>query len=278
MDTESSLHHSVLPHTADDVVISEPESQLWRGIRRFLANRVATASFAGLAILVVLAILAPLITRQSPTYFPILHMRLSEMPSARHWLGTDGLGRDQFSRVLYGLRPPVAVGFIGAILCSILGGFLGVTAGYFGGWVDVVVTRITELVWVVPGFLLVILVAALFGQAFDAWFGAVGILALVTILLATDSWPLITRLSRAESLRMRQSEFVEAAIVGGSTHRQIIRRHLLSNLWGILSVQGAFHVGSFIFTEAVLTFFGLGTPAPIPDVGQMSADALDVLY
>ncbi|MGH2447068.1 MAG: ABC transporter permease [Chloroflexota bacterium] len=280
MPVQTPVQHvgALVPIFDESEILNRPVSQGRLVVERFWKNKAAVGSLIVLVLMALIAVLAPAITRYNPIYFNVTHFVVDGPPGPSHWLGTDAIGRDVFSRIVYGMRPPLAVGFFGAALCTILGGLIGAVAGYFGGWIDEILMRFTEFIFVVPGILLIILGVAFFGEALDATFGLTGRLVMITLFLATDSWPVIMRLTRAEAMRMRSAEFVEAALVAGTTQWQIVRRHVLANVWGILMVQGSFLVSSFVFTLAVLTILGIGTLPPLPDISQMILDAPQVFY
>jgi peptide/nickel transport system permease protein len=190
-------------------------------------------------------------------------------PSAHHWLGTDILGRDFYTRVLYSMRGPLGVAFTGAALCVIIGAITGILAGYAGGWIDGVLSRITEMIFVIPGLLFIILMTALFGSVLEGPLGTMGRYIMIMFFLATDSWPVIMRLTRAQTLSMKETQFIEAAVVTGTSTKNIIMRHLLPNMGGILLVQGGLFLPGFLFATAVLGLFGLGAQGDYPDLGAM---------
>ena len=258
--------------------VAPPESWIGQAWRRFRHNGMAVASLGLMLLSILAAVFAPLITPYDPIHFTLTgHKLLLDVgPSPAHWLGTDALGRDVFSRLIYGMRAPLAVAIPGAVLCTVIGGLIGVLSGYYGGLVDEVLVRITEFIFVVPGFLMLILTVALFGNALNGSFGPYGRLILITLFIATDNWPIIMRLSRGEALRLREMQFVEAATVAGTRPLAIVRHHLLRNMLGILLVQGSFMVGNFVFVTAVLSLFGLGTPGDWPDVGAMLIEGASI--
>lgn len=249
---------------------ARPISPFRRGINRFIANRAALVSLAVLLIASGLALAAPLLAPYDP-----MAMNLNNMhgaPSAHHWLGTDILGRDFYSRTLFSLRGPLGVAFSGATLCVLIGSLTGILAGYVGGWIDGLLSRITEVIFVIPGLLFIILLTALFGNVLEGPFGTAGRYIMIMFFLATDSWPVIMRLTRAQTLSMKETQFIEAALVTGTSTRRIITRHLLPNMGGILLVQGGLFLPGFLFATAVLGLFGLGAQAGYPDLGTMIVD------
>lgn len=218
----------------------------------------------------VLALAAPLIAPYDP--MAMFAGPMHAPPSGHHWLGTDILGRDFYSRILYSMRGPLGVAFSGASLCVVIGAVTGIVSGYAGGWIDGLLSRITEIIFVVPGLLLIILLVSLFGSVLEGPFGTFGRYLMIMFFLATDSWPVIMRLTRAQTLSMKETQFIEAAQVTGTSTRRIITRHLLPNMGGILLVQGGLFLPGFLFATAVLGLFGLGAQGGYPDLGTMIDD------
>ena len=169
-------------------------------------------------------------------------------PSAAHWLGTDDLGRDTFSGVLSGARASLLVGIATASIAGVLGTAVGAVAGFYGGMVDDLLMRLTELVQIVPRFFLAILVAALFGPS----------LTFLTLLLALTFWPTTARLVRSQILTLRHREWVVAARAIGLGELPILIRHVLPHALGLIVVTAALQIGAAILVEASLSFLGLG--------------------
>ncbi len=239
-------------------------------IRRFRRNWAAMISLVVVAALVFIAVFAPFMHTTNPLsqdYFT-----LWSGPSGSHWFGTDGVGRDIYSRLVFGLRVPLMVGLIGTMITVVIGALIGVTAGFFGGVTDGVLSRFTDVIFAFPAFLLSLITVALFGQALDPIFGGAGRVMLLTFIFALVSWPPLTRFVRSLSLALTQQQFVEAAKTSGSSNWKIIRRHLLPNMWGLILVQAALITVGIIYTEVTLSIFGLGIAPPDPDVGQMLWD------
>ncbi len=177
------------------------------------------------------------------TRFPAL-----QPPSPAHWLGTDDLGRDTLSGVLSGARASLVVGIATAAVAGLLGTAVGAIAGFYGGVVDDLLMRVTELVQIVPRFFLAILVAALFGPS----------LVFLTLLLAVTFWPTTARLVRSQILTLRQCEWVVAARAVGLGEMRILIRHVVPHALGLIIVTAALQIGAAILVEASLSFLGLG--------------------
>lgn len=279
MQSTSSRHAVIIPvEDQDDERVAPTESWLRQSARRFLRNRAAVACLVFMLAAGFVGVFAPLFTEYDPNAMDALsaHPLIDSLPSHAHWLGTDSLGRDILSRIIYGMRADIAIAVVGGVSCTVLGGLIGAVSGYRGGWIDEILVRITEFIFVIPGLLLIVLVLALFGNALDGPLGPYGRVILITAFIATDNWPIIMRLARGEALRMRDSQFVEAARVNGASDRAIVWRHLLPNMLGILLVQGALMVGGFMFVTAALSLFGLGVPPEWPDLGRMVIEGPDV--
>ena len=214
----------------------------------------------GLTLLaIIIAIAGRALAPQDPFAVSTLQF---QPPGAAHWLGTDDLGRDTLSGVLTGARVSLLVGFVTAATAALIGATVGGIAGFYGGLVDDLLMRLTELVQIAPRFFLAVLVAALFGPS----------IVILTILLAVTFWPLTARLVRSQVLSLRQREYVIAARAIGLTESRILLRHVLPNVVGIILVTAALQVGSAIIVEASLGFLGLGDRSVI-SWGYMLNDA-----
>jgi ABC-type dipeptide/oligopeptide/nickel transport system permease subunit len=155
--------------------------------------------------------------------------------------------------------------------------FFGVVAGYYGGWIDSVLARITDLIFAFPSFLLAFLTVSLFGPQFSLSLGGSGIVILITIVFALVGWPYLMRFVRSLTLSLKEQQFVEAARTVGTPNRKIITKHILPSTWGLVMVQSTFGVGAFIATEAVLSLLGLGVQKPNADLGVMVAEGINNL-
>jgi peptide/nickel transport system permease protein len=230
-------------------------------IRRFLRYRPAIFGAVVIVFLVLIAIFAPWIVHQDPYHQD--YSQLKAPPSAEHLLGTDPLGRDVLSRLVYATRVSLSVGLIAVAIYLVIGTLLGAIAGYYGGWVDGLIMRITDTVMCFPTLIIIITVVALIGPS----------LTNIMIVIGLISWPSIARLVRGQFLSLREMDFVTAAHCLGIPDRRIILRHLLPNCIGPITVAATFGIASAILTEASLSFLGLGVPPPQPSWGQMLTDA-----
>jgi ABC-type dipeptide/oligopeptide/nickel transport system permease subunit len=254
----------------------KPTSLTREAFRRFVANRLALASGVVIIFLFVLAVVANYLPLQSPFHHGS-DFNTDSPPSPQHWMGTDGAGLDEFSRMIYGLRPAFAVGLIGQVITTILGVSLGVIAGYYGGWIDSMLARVTDLFFAFPSFLLAFLVVGLFGPQFAQYGGGTGSVIMITIVFALVGWPGLMRFVRSLTLSLKEQQFVEAARTIGTPNWKIIVRHILPSTWGLVLVQTTFGVGAYIGNEAILSLLGLGVQKPNADLGVMVDDGIGQL-
>jgi oligopeptide transport system permease protein len=240
---------------------------LWSdALRRLRRNRAAVAGAAIILALIAMAIFAGQIAPHS--YTEQFVGGPFEKPSGALPFGTDNLGRDQLSRLIYGARISMAVGVIVQVIVVLVGVPLGAIAGYAGGWLDNLLMRFTDVVYAFPELLFVILLLAALGRREEYVF----------LAIAIASWPTMARLVRAQFLSLKQKEFVEAARVAGASPWRLITRHLLPNSTGPIIVAVTLGVPAAILTEAVLAFLGLGAPPPLPSWGSLVHDALDSIF
>jgi len=230
----------------------------WKELRR---HRVAVVSFGVVTVMILACALAPLL---APFEFDAIDLgAIREAPSSRHWMGTDDLGRDLFTRVLYGGRVSILIGVLSALIGTGLGSFVGSLAGYYGGRTDSVLMRLTDIAYSIPTLPLLIVLAS-YTQA------AAGSMALIIGLL---SWMGTARVVRGEVLTIKETAYVEAARSLGATHGRIILRHVLPNAVGPIVVGATLAVGNAIILESSLSFLGLGVQPPTPTWGNMLMDA-----
>jgi peptide/nickel transport system permease protein len=216
--------------------------------------------------LVLCALLAPLLAPHSPLegslgerLVPPIGMEGSK---ATHPLGTDRHGRDTLSRLLYGARISLAVSVVGISITGTIGAFIGLLAGFMGGWVDTLLMRLVDISLSLPGILIAVLLSVVFEPSFTN----------VIIVVAFLLWPSYARLARGETLGIKQQEFVALARVAGCSGLTIMFRHIVPNLVPSILVLATLHVGYVIVLEAALSFLGVGIPPPTPSWGVMVAD------
>lgn len=235
-------------------------STAWNS-RRFRAFRRHRLGLIGLGIVVVftlVAILAPFISPHDPTTQRIATARLVP-PNSVYWFGTDELGRDLFSRIIYGARISMRIGLIAEGISLAIGIVLGAVAGYFGGAIDNFIMRVADVFFAIPGLLFLIVVVAIFGTGATVIFLALGLI----------SWPGEARLMRSEVLRIRNREYVSAAHALGLREAGIIMKHVLPNALASMIVVGSLGVAGAILSEATLSFLGLGIQEPLASWGTM---------
>ncbi|MBI4312690.1 MAG: ABC transporter permease [Chloroflexi bacterium] len=234
--------------------------------QRLARNRLAMAGLVIIILLALAAIAAPLL---SP-YDPIKqnYDALAEAPNGKHWLGTDALGRDTFSRLVFGTRTSLIVGvFTQAIVLSI-GVPIGLMAGYAGGRVDNLLMRGVDIVYAFPDLLFIILLRSVLGGGILMIFLAIGLVA----------WTSIARLVRGQVLAIKSEEYVTAARAVGASNAWIILRHVLPNAVGPLLVAVTFAIPRAIFVEAALSYIGIGVPPPTPSWGTMIQDGYTLIF
>lgn len=240
-------------------VRTEPGSGTWY-LRR---DRIAMVSLAVIVILVLLAIFAPLVSPypEEGAGQPNILNKLKP-PSAEHLFGTDSLGRDILSRVLYGARTALVAGIVIEVLSVLIGTVLGAIAGYFGGRVDEVIMRITDIFLAFPPLLLAMTIAAVLEPSLGN-----SILAITVVW-----WPWYTRIVRGQAISVRERHYVKAARGIGVGNLTIIRRHILPNVMSPVMVQATLDLGAAILTISALAFVGLGVPPPTADWGAMVSE------
>ncbi len=232
----------------------------WRDIRRrFVRNKLAVVGLGMIVLLVFVAIFAPLIAPYGPKHQDLFNTE--SPPSAKHWFGTDVVGRDQFTRVLYGTRIALLVGLSSIVLASLIGVILGSIAGYFGRFWDSLIMRIADIFFAFPLLVGAIVIITVAGQG----------VAPVIIALAVFGWATVARLLRSSILSVREADYVEAARSLGASRLRIVRRHILPNSFAPVLVFATFSVGTAIVSEAALSYLGVGVPPDVAEWGNMIA-------
>ena len=235
-------------------------------LRRLWRNKAAMVGLVVIGVMAVAALLAPLIAPYDPTaQNPLLQL---QQPSLAHLMGTDEFGRDVFSRIIYGTRPSLAVGFIAVGIATIAGLAVGVTAGYCGRWVDNVLMRVMDVIFAFPDVLLAIAIVAMLGSS----------LPNVMIAIGVVYTPIFARISRSAVLGITTMPFIEAAHAAGTPHLKIITRHVLPNIVAPVIVQISVSFAFAILTEAALSFLGLGIQPPAPSWGLMLSAGRQFIY
>ena len=233
-------------------------SSLWQdALRRLIQNRAAMIGGITILVLIVLAVLAPWIAPYSYSY-QNLDIGASA-PSAEYLLGTDVLGRDLLSRLLYGARISLLVGFVATGVALVIGVSWGIVAGYFGGRVDSVMMRIVDVLYGLPFIIFIILLMVIFGRNIWLLFAAIGAV----------EWLTMARIVRAQVIGLKNQEFVQAAQVMGVSNFSMFRRHILPNILGPIAVYATLTIPQVMLLEAFLSFLGLGIQPPMSSWGTL---------
>jgi oligopeptide transport system permease protein len=283
------------------LVQMRPSISFWKdAMRRLGKNRVAMVSLAVILVVMLFSFIVP-------GFYPYRYeqqikgseylkpMVYSAQEQARidtgekvfpHFLGTDGLGRDYAIRVMMGSRISLMVGLIASAIILIIGSIYGSVAGFFGGWTDLVMMRIVDIIYTVPDILLIVLISFaikdpmsnLAEKAGFRWMQILGPnLISIFLVFALLYWVGMARIVRSQVLTLKQSEYVTAAKALGASNGRIIRKHLLTNCIGTLIVTTTLQIPSSIFTESFLSFLGLGVAIPLPSLGSLASDSLNGL-
>jgi peptide/nickel transport system permease protein len=228
-------------------------------------NRLAIIGFVIVGVLVVVALGAPLLATHDVGATDLLHRY--DAPSAQHWLGTDATGRDIFSRVIYGARISLRVGVVVVLVSAFVGTIIGALAGYYGGWVDrIVAGYLFNVILAFPGLLLAIAMVAFLGAGINK----------LILALSVIGWVGYARVVRAQVLKVREYDFVQAARALGASDARLLFRHILPNAIQPLIVQASLGMAGAVLAEATLSFLGLGVPPPAPSWGVMLEEARDL--
>jgi peptide/nickel transport system permease protein len=249
------------PALSGVVAVSAPRplrADVWR---RFRQNKLAMVGLAFVVLLVVVALFAPVVANWGEAERDVGHYR--EPPSLDHYFGTDDIGQDVFSRVVYGARISLRVGILATAIAIVIGVLLGAIAGFTSGPVDGFIMRITDIFLAIPYIVLAIAVATIFGKSVNS----------VILVLGLTGWLGICRIVRSSFLSLRQLEYIEAARALGFGRRRIIFRHMLPNALQPIIVYGTVSIGSVILAEAALSFLGVGPLPPTPAWGLMVSEA-----
>lgn len=241
-----------------DHSVAEPKLPLIEGLR---ADRTAVAALTLIVLLTLLALFAPLVSPHASDALRIARANLA--PSLSHPFGTDDLGRDLFYRVMMGGRVTLAVGLVAALIAVAAGALVGAVAGYRGGWVDVILMRLTDLALSIPAFFIVLLLAALLSPG----------LLVVCLIIGLTQWMEVARVARSVVMSVKQNEFVDAARALGVPGWRILFRHVLGHAGAPVLVGATIAVAQAIMTESALSFLGFGVQPPASSWGVLLRDA-----
>lgn len=203
--------------------------------------------------------------RYSPTEYNLIEFLSA--PSADHWFGTDDSGRDVLSRMIYGARISLSVGFVAVGIALVIGIFLGALAGYFGGWADAVISRMIEIMLTIPTFFLIIAIIAFLPPSIYN----------IMVVIGLTGWTGVARFVRAEFLKLKQLDFITALRALGASNRRIIFLHMLPNAMAPVLVSAVFGIAGAILTESSLSFLGFGVPPPTPSWGDILSQSRDYI-
>ena len=254
--------------TGTEQVLEQAErgTSLWRDAwRRLGKNRMAVISAIILILIALASFIGPFFLKQS---YETQNLQLGAVsPSARHWLGTDTLGRDLFVRILYGGRVSMSVGFCATAVALTIGVFYGAISGFFGGKIDILMMRIVDIIFALPFTVFVILLMVFFGRKFVLLFVAIGAV----------QWLTTARIVRGQVLSLRRQEFIEAAEALGLSKPRIIIRHMIPNALGPIVVYATLTVPAVMLLEAFLSFLGLGVQPPMSSWGVLIKEGAEVM-
>jgi len=225
---------------------------------RFLTGAIIVATVA------LMAAAAPLLAPYDPNKSSVL---LLQPPSAQHWLGTDELGRDILSRLIYGARTSLVVGIGAALVAVLIGAPIGLAAGFFRGSIDFAIVPIIDLFIALPALILALIITVMVGPSYKN----------LILVLGFVMWPTMARLVRGQSLAIREATYIEAAVAAGGSSGWIIRRHVWPNIMRVVAAQFAIAVSLATITAASLSFLGLGIPPPTADWGGMVRSGFEFL-
>jgi oligopeptide transport system permease protein len=281
------------------LVQMRPSVSFWKdALRRLKKNKVAMVSLAVIFVVMIFAFIVPYFYPykydqqiQGSEYLkPMTH---SVKEQARidagenvfpHVLGTDNLGRDYAVRVMVGSRISLLVGLIASAIILMIGSIYGAVSGFFGGWIDLIMMRIVDIIYTVPDILLIVLISFSIKDPMEElatkpgfhWIQTIGVnLISIFLVFALLYWVGMARIVRSQVLTLKQSEYVTAAKALGASNGRIIRKHLLTNCIGTLIVTTTLQIPSSIFTESFLSFLGLGVAIPLPSLGSLASDAVN---
>lgn len=254
--------------------------------KRLKANKIAMISLWIIVIIGVMSIVVPLLSKYS--YSQQIRGDEYQFPSLKHWFGTDGLGRDLFVRVFFGTRISLTIGVVVSIMILIIGSLYGAISGLLGGKVDNVMMRFVEILYSVPVLLMVILLMVVLKDPLQNMFDKSAFLkslsligpGIISIFLALSLfyWTDMARIVRGQVLSLKEQEYVTAATALGAGRLRIILKHLIPNCLGPIIVTTTFQIPGAIFTEAFMSFIGLGVDAPMASLGSLASDALNGIY
>jgi oligopeptide transport system permease protein len=291
------MEQGLLIPSSDEARIERkpPASPVRESLNRLFRDVRAIVSLGIIGFFILLAIVGPIIyqhigapyvdpidgiTYLPSTYHSFYFEALANQglnPTPMYWLGTDALGRDILARLMQGILISITVALLVEVVDVGVGVLVGVLAGFYGGWIDQILARFTDVMFAFPGLLLVILIAGIFGSEADVLFAHVPVigangdarLLLVSLVLAFTAWPLMARYVRGQTLQLKEQQFIEAARTSGTKNTRIIWRHIVPNLFSIVIVAATLNIANTIVGEAGISLLGLGVQDPGSSIGLM---------
>jgi oligopeptide transport system permease protein len=246
--------------------LSRPSLSYWQDAwRRLKRDRLAMVGLTFVVLMGLLAIFGPMFSPYAYDYSDF--SAISQGPSAKHWFGTDALGRDLFVRILYGARISLAIGLVSALVNMVIGVIYGGTAGFIGGRTDNIMMRIVDILIALPSLLYIVILMMFMGSNIRS----------ILIALCISSWVGTARITRSQVVSLKQQEYVLSARLAGASSWEILIRHLLPNSMGPVIVSVTFLIPSAIFSEAFLSFLGIGIQKPMASWGSLANDAIETL-
>lgn len=243
--------------------LGKEESYLQSVVRRFLKHRLAVAGLIVFLLIVLMAIFAPILAPHSPYS---VDNEFEAPPTASHILGTDQVGRDVFSRLIYGSRVSLIVGLGAVAIYVMIGTVLGAVAAYLGGWVDNLIMRITDIFMSFPYLMVILVLVSIVGPS----------LTTITVVLGVLGWPAVARLVRGSVLSIKEMDYVKAGVALGYSTPRILFHHILPNALAPILVNATFGIASAIIMEASLSFLGMGVQPPLASWGNMLTEAQSI--
>lgn len=248
--------------SGNDIIPQRKPANLWRDAAiRFSKNKLAMGALIIVLMMFIMAIFADFIAPYN--YDEIVKGRTRQFPNAQYWFGTDNVGRDQFSRIVYGARISLIIGLSTQLIAITVGVSLGALAGFFGGWIDYIIMRFLEVFTAIPQLLFALFLLSMWG----------GGLFNVVLALGLIGWIEICRLTRAQVLSLREKEYIEAARAIGVTPISIAAKHILPNALTPLIISFTLGIPAAMFAEAGLSFLGIGINDPLPSWGKMAGSS-----
>lgn len=292
MDSAKITNDLFVPATKEEregIQSMREPSSFWRdAYKRFTKNKIAVVSFWFIVLVIILAIVVPIVSPYSYDQQIKGSELIRPFTDRSHPLGTDSFGRDVLVRVMVGARISLAIGVVASLMVVVIGVAYGAVAGYFGGWIDNLMMRIVEIISSVPSLLIIIILSVVISEPLKAFLDAHPSFTLlrtlgssllsIFITFALLYWTDMARMVRGQVLTVKSAEFVSAAKALGAKPGMIIKQHILPNSMGVIIVTATLNIPTAIFSEAYLSFVGLGVAPPMCSLGSLANDALEGIY